>query len=400
LNPLRQKINSFLHCGYVPNNLDIPFWLKSFQPTQDYLNKSKEELVEIGVDKLYNLIDFSKFSADTHHVLPLSGGLDSRAILGLFLKNGIKNKTTVTFGIPGAMNYEIASILANHFKLQHVTIDLTKIQITRNDLFEIINEGCRWTYLFDAFYNRQIQKHFGKEVVYWSGFMGDNLAGSHLYSIDCINWEKSVKIFSEKQKLIKRLTLTDVEFNINDMFSHTSFYPNYFLSYFDQLDQFYRQKDYIYPTLIDPKYEIKIPFAEKDWLNFILNIPSKYRFRIDLYKEIVSRAFPELFQYPTTEHSGYHLNINPILYKIYRLMEKVKIKRNYTRYNYLDFSENIRSDNQFSDLIKTNLVSLAKRNLKLRYDPIVLFSKNKSKELNCGDILTLLAALELNLSCE
>ena len=48
--------------------------------------------------------------SEGHHIVPLSGGLDSRAILGGLLDAGLKDQiTTVTFGTLGTWDYDIGS---------------------------------------------------------------------------------------------------------------------------------------------------------------------------------------------------------------------------------------------------------------------------------------------------
>ena len=55
------------------------------------------------------------------HILPMSGGLDFRAVLGGLLEHIPSSQiVTVTYGIPGTWDFEIAKMISRKFGIQHV----------------------------------------------------------------------------------------------------------------------------------------------------------------------------------------------------------------------------------------------------------------------------------------
>ena len=113
-------ILSFLHFGYlpqIPRNLSSEPWAGNKSEACDTIRKSldKPKLIAQGIHALkaafQNIIGGM-------HIVPLSGGLDSRAILGGLLNAGLKKQiTTVTFGTPGTLDYEIGSYVAKRIGL-------------------------------------------------------------------------------------------------------------------------------------------------------------------------------------------------------------------------------------------------------------------------------------------
>ncbi|MCK4306005.1 MAG: hypothetical protein KAY24_17330, partial [Candidatus Eisenbacteria sp.] len=182
--PSRETIATFLHFGFLPrvssDVLDEP-WAKLLGAQQDAEQATTEEysiLVKRGECILRSLFETP---AGNHHIVPLSGGLDSRAILGGLLTAGLKDRiTTITFGAPGTYDLEIGRYVARRMGLRNELIDLTQVPLKQQFLQETVSEGAAWTWLFDGFYQRQIAKRFGKEVTFWSGYMGEALTGKDL----------------------------------------------------------------------------------------------------------------------------------------------------------------------------------------------------------------------------
>ena len=109
-------------------------------------------------------------------------------------------------------------------------------------------------------------------------------------------------------------------------------------------------------------YRYKTPFLDPIWLCFTLRLPHKYRRNCFIYKKIVNRAFPEFFNFPTTNKLGGSLNISftqfQLRRKLFQLKNIVWKKYNtfsrhldpfwaginlYRKLNYIDFDEAIRT---------------------------------------------------------
>ena len=81
------------------------------------------------------------------HVVPLSGGLDSRIILGGLLKKGLKDSIiTITFGTPGTLDYDIGIHIAKQLGIYYEALDLTKVCYDEKSLQCAAMEGGLWTW--------------------------------------------------------------------------------------------------------------------------------------------------------------------------------------------------------------------------------------------------------------
>lgn len=82
----QQKLNSFLKLGYFLdyNNQDISIDISNIDK-QKYQDASENELIDIG-SKLWKESINSNFISNQKHLVPISGGLDSRAILAGLLE--------------------------------------------------------------------------------------------------------------------------------------------------------------------------------------------------------------------------------------------------------------------------------------------------------------------------
>lgn len=133
----KEEISSFLYFGYIPQVPDNVYqepWAKDLSETciEALRNLSEPQLVAKGVHVLKAAFDNVPKGS---HIVPLSGGLDSRAILGGLLGAGLKDQiTTVTFRTPRTWDYDIGCMIAKKFELRHETIDLTQVEIRQEYL--------------------------------------------------------------------------------------------------------------------------------------------------------------------------------------------------------------------------------------------------------------------------
>ena len=409
----KEEISSFLYFGYIPQIPDDVYqqpWAKNqFETSREELrNLSEPQLIAKGVHALKAAFDNI---SQGNHIIPLSGGLDSRAILGRLLDAGLKEQiTTVTFGTPGTWDYDIGSYVAKRMDLRHEAIDLTKVELKQALLEETaINMGaCIW--LFDAFYNRLIGKRFGEDAIYWSGFMGDPLTGSHLLLKDSESWDMALNKFAERGRFSTSIDLTHSEFRLKDMLPRYPILDQSRLCYDEQLDFAIRQQFYI-RTLVLPKgYKYQTLFLHSEWVNFILGVPRRYRVNQYLYIEILKKAYPKLFSLSIKSNLGLPYESS----RLQKLTRKVKLKiqsscRKYLPQiysgvapgiNYIDFDWALRNRKDIKTLVYGNIQNLKKRRIVDWIDIDGIWKRHQRKQENHADALTLLASLEINLKAQ
>ena len=120
------NLNSFLTLGYFLDyqNQDIKIDVSNINKGQ-YKNISEQELIDIGSQLWRDSISHN-FELNQKHLVPISGGLDSRAILaGLLEHTEAKNIYTYTFGTPNTLDYDVGSYIAKKLGTNHTSFDLT-----------------------------------------------------------------------------------------------------------------------------------------------------------------------------------------------------------------------------------------------------------------------------------
>jgi asparagine synthetase B (glutamine-hydrolysing) len=397
-------IHAYLYFGYVPRvpeKINDEPWVRYNQKT-DEQTTSESELVHEGV------LAFKAAFEDVpvgHHIVPLSGGLDSRAILGGLLDVGLKDQiTTVTFGTPGTLDFDIGCEVAQKAGVRHESIDLTHIDLSQQTLENTARENENWVWLFDAFYNRLIQSRYGKDATYWSGFMGDPLAGSHLLPKDSSSWHIALRSFAERNRFSSSINLAHPDFQPEMVLPQSPIFHQSRLNYDAQLDFAIRQSCYI-KTLVMPKgYEYRTPFLHHKWVNFILSLPRRYRQNQYLYKEILKGAYPKLFSLPTKSNGG--LPLNAAKWKVFAKKVHLKLQLTYRKLfseyhgvhpmtNYIDFDRALRERKDIKTLVYDNLQDLKKRRIVDWIDIDEIWNHHQNRQGNHADALTLLASLEI-----
>lgn len=396
----QRDILTFLYYGYLPTNRDVgsrlPLWL---QPVKDesnnHISLSETELIDLGCKKINALFSSSRSDDNKIHVLPLSGGLDSRTILAGLIKLGLKDKIiTVTFGTPGTYDFEFGNLVASYAGTKHENIDLTKEIITLENFLKSKTDNEQWTYLFDNYYNKLIPERFGANVIYWCGFMGGELAGAHLQLENINTWTKARKHFAHSQKFVKSFNLCPDFYTPEAILPKNCFLDDEKLSYYEQIDFVCRQPNYIFPTLTKSGYDYRLPFIDENWVKYILSIPRYLRKNKMLYKLIIKREYPDFFSLPSTAQPGFH-RFSHLINKITK-----KFSRRLTwgvpkTLNYIDFDEAIRKREDYKTLVYDSLISIKKMELLPWIDLEELWKKHQKREKNYGDALTLLTSLDI-----
>lgn len=394
----KQNLNSFLKLGYF---LDY----KNEVININLLNINKEkfqyigeqELIELG-SKLWKESISKNFETNQKHLVPISGGLDSRAILaGLLEHTEAKNIYTYTFGTPNTLDYDVGSYVAKKLGTNHTSFDLTQYIYNQEELEDISKRVDFQTILFHHAPVWEVDKKFA-DCQNWCGFMGDPLAGSKLTNEPSTSLELAKKQFIKKNTYVRSMDLTNgidfeglVECDLIDEFS---------LTLDEQLDFQNRQTKYIAPHVLMRGYEYKTPFLNQSWIDFMLSIPNSFRRDESLYRKILLNSFPKEFSYKTKTNFGLPLGAskNAIFAKrvVDKLLRMTKLSSG-KGINYLDFNEKIRTKKDLKDVISTNVMDLKQRNIIDWIDIEEILNNHLSKKGNYADALIVLASLEVHL---
>ncbi len=411
-------IKAFLHYGYVPwagegtTRSSMVNW-ESVTGDPSLTGMGEAALVREGVRRLKAL--FVQPRGITH-VVPLSGGLDSRAILAGLLDAGMRDQVVaVTFGIPGSWDYELGSRVARELNVAHELIDLRSVKVDGTVLRETASTGGGWTFLFDVVYNRDMSSRFGDSAAIWIGYLGDPVAGSHLPPQPSATWEEACQRFARWNTFVRSTVLTPPNFSPVEALPRLPLLAGSVLDYDEQLDFYLRQEQYVARVVIAPGCDVRLPFLKTAWLEFFYGVPRQLRLNKQLYRRILLEAFPKAFSLPTVERSGASLGASLFtsatrgaLSGLRRQLDRRLWHRGeppslsrwwerrgiYRNINYLDFRRQIREAGALAETISSSLASLAGKGLVPWLDLDRLWTETKLGRADHGDALALLTALD------
>jgi asparagine synthetase B (glutamine-hydrolysing) len=339
------------------------------------------------------------------HILLLSGGMDSRLVLGELLDILPKSRIiAVTYGIPGAWDFEIAQIIARKFDLRHEVINLLEDKWDIEDLGKAATRLLRPVSVYQSYVRQKITNRFGADCVYWSGFMGDMLSGYGLLRIPNTNKLEAIKKFlaieptpnyqdKEFESEIINKIMTEFPW---DRLNQSKFCID------DQLDFCLRQRYLIQALLIYKGFTFGVPFLNRKWVNFSANVPYKWRLEQYLYKRIIQEGHKELSKIPYANTAGMSLmasNNEVYLGKAIARIKPYIIRRDpygsHPRTNYINWTESLRHKGPFQETVYTTLQNLKERAIILDKDIDTWWHNHLNRKGDYTSLLMNLSSMEL-----
>lgn len=349
------------------------------------------------------------------HVVPLSGGLDSRAILACLCEQGVAAQiTTVTFGLPGTFDYEIARRVARQAGVAHEAIDLTSVELTMPALESALADSGACSWGFDALFHRLVGARFGSQATYWSGYMAGALSGARLPPATSGTWPEAVAAFATTNRFSRQLTLSEPGWRPGGRFASQPFVDAGELDYDDQLDFGVRQAGYIRDTLLPRGVEVRTPFLHPGWVGFVLGLPRHDRRDARLYQQMLTAGLGELFRLPTKNTFGLAPRTPSWLVAARRRAAKAvaalrerplrevhhrPLPQPRCMANYLDFARDLTERDDLRTLVHDAVHALDGRDAVPWLRPAQIWRRHRSSpaDAELAAALTLLAALEANL---
>jgi hypothetical protein len=394
-------INTFLKFGYYLNykNPCINFDYSNIDKTR-YSSYSEYDLITEGSKILMSTIS-KRFSSHNTHVVPISGGLDSRVILAGLLENTeAKNIRTYTFGSPGTLDYDIGNFVAKELGTNHISFSLENQSYNTEDLIKFSDRFDNQTVLFHHPPINSLQEYYG-DSLHWSGFMGGELAGAHLSDRTYTSIEDAFDGFIKKNTFVKSIDLNSPNYEANDIYKFLEYSKKFSdrLTMYENIDFNNRQLKYIAPHILLKGMNYSLPFLDEDWFNFILSVDNRYRENQYLYKKILLELFPHEFSLKTKTNHGASLDASK--FRIFMTRVKSKIESVYSRrnvnINYVDFAREIRENYTLHQTVRENLHNLSERRLLEWIDIKRIFEEHINKNVNYADAILVLCSLEIHL---
>lgn len=397
------NLNSFLKFGYFMK-YKFPNYSLDFSNInkKKYLNFCENDLINIGQNLWFETVS-KQITQNNENVVPLSGGLDSRAILGSLLEH--KNASeinTYTFGTPNTLDFEIGNKIAKTLGTKHRTLSLSNYEYNTNDLVNISDRIDNQTLLFLHPSIKEIDLNYSQHDI-WSGAVIDVFFGRHSHSKKSKNLTEGLKNCISENIFVKSVDLTNVsDIELSSLFDYDSSLENYFI-FEHVLDLMNRQLKFIAPHVLMKGFNYKTMLSP-DLTNFAMSIDNKFHENQYIYKKIFLKAFPYLFSLPDKTSNGVSLNSSSA--KIYLNKIKRKINALYGRFdknyvnpgtNYIDFNRGIRDRNDLKKVIYENINDLKSRKILPWINIDEIWKNHINNKNNHGDALLTLASLEIHL---
>ncbi len=392
------NLNSFLDFGYFLkyDNAKMLIDISLAEPDK-YKDVSYDEIVKIGT-KLYRDAVDNLYDSNKEHCVPLSGGVDSRMVLaGLLECTEAQNVHTYTFGVPGALDYEIGQMIAKKIGTKHTQINLNDCVYTQDELLEISRRMDMQTIVFLTPPLSAIRKFEDMDV--WSGFLGDVVLGITFHPTKNCDQNVLLKEYLRMQQYVKSIRLSNSKYN--------EFFP--LIDGIDTLSSLELSETIRYcnghvkntfPNVCMSGFEYKIPAIDQELVYYAFSIADEYRFGDDLRLAVLSTIDSVFLKYPLKNKLGLNGNAPKFAVTAKRAICYAKKKFGISTIgstNYQDFNTNIIQKPYLQELVRNNIYDLESRNIIPWIKPSKIFEDHLAGKGKYGDALIVLTSLEIHL---
>lgn len=251
-------------------------------------------------------------------LVPLSGGLDSRVIVGYRKVNKQRIDGTVSYGEEGCNDLRYSNLVAEKLELLNIPFHLSPQKMVDNSL------------AFLSSSNGMLGIHHGHSMIYMdslqnsfdyklSGFLGDVVAGGFVQEKNKISNNSANKIsiiskyllekfcyqFEKNHQLSKYFDLTAIKDDLNEILNQQTSLEDLgdYYEYFFYTQKGRRQVNNI-ELLSNPKLETLYPFMDYDLFDFMTSLPLVFRKNQFLYRNIIATQLSEISDIPSTTTYG------------------------------------------------------------------------------------------------
>ena len=398
---IEDRLQYLHYCYLPPEDVHMPYEVDCSVEVPCEM----EEAIRVGGAMLRRSI-LATLEDTPDCVIPLSGGLDSRAILMTALDHEIPVRT-YTYGTPSSLDFEIGDLVSRELKVDHCSFDLTRCQVTTEGLLGTLEDGGTWTYPFDAYYNRLPFDGLrsGERVI--SGFAGGVVSGGHA-SYPPLGIDSSIRSFVESQRYTKAVNLMPRELPVrcprppsgSDIPEGLeSLTPSEWLAVCVRLDRG------MMPITVTSATDVATPFVSSEWLGFIFRTPLEWRSGKKLFRAILRHEWPCAYAYPTKNNFGLPGSASERSVTLARgwqrirnvLWRELRKRRHAAMVNYVDLGWMFRERSDYAQVARENLGDLESRGLLTWLEPFKLLERHVNRERDLSREIQALIGFELNL---
>lgn len=368
------------------------YW--DYEYDEEYDARPKDELIdELGA--LWQRAVERRIKKDEKIIIPLSGGLDSRAILAAALRCTAKdNIITFTFGEKGSFDFEIGRMVAEKAGVRNIPLEAEKKDFEEQYNISMVDiEGMVDATPYFAISGYKVMEKYGNTL--YSGYMGGEIMGSHISSKMLNKKLKSEQDYIEAKSIIierhRLKDLKDIRVLFNPSYINIENFKYSFERTLDVLKQINNEDMANYCAIWDYKhrqdkyisfcmfryvesFNFSTPFLDNELIDFMLKMPPELRLDEKMYKSMLLKKYPELFELPTKTNLGLRLDagITSLFLKRAILFSKMNvnkissmlIKRNIfldKGKNYIDYADLIRRNKEYQGFMRKLLNKVEER---------------------------------------
>lgn len=362
------------------------YW--DYTQAAEYDDRSEEELIE-ELGSLFQQAVATRVHPGEKLIVPLSGGLDSRAILAAAREcTSSENIITFTFGEKGSFDFEIGTMVAREAGVAHIPLRTEKLNLDQQyDLLMPDTEGMVEVTPYFAPDGYQRMAEYGGRL--YIGYMGDPLMGSHITADMLDKKMTSEQDYIEARSIAFRNNrlneIDDVAQLLNPRYMHIEEFRSSFHSTFDEIDPSacedmsnycnrwdYRNRQYKCVTPAVFRYteqlQYETPFLDNELVDFTLRLSPCLKFREKLYKSMLLARYPKLFSLPCKNNLGRSLTSGEASMFLAKatVVSKARANKMANRLihrnlfpnrskNYIDYGDFLRRDKPYRDYIRKML---------------------------------------------
>jgi asparagine synthase (glutamine-hydrolysing) len=288
-----------------------PYWEACF--SNPYHLRGREEYLE-GLIHYMRQAVARQMPGDIPAGLNLSGGLDSRMLLGLLRADQpILPLRTYTFGVPGCDDVRIARELAHLMHVPHSHFELKPAY-----LLNLVEEGVRLTDGMESAVHMHalanLETQAGQVRILYTGFLADYLVSPEIKREWLANFDsESIKnfIFNDINILFRKISNEDLytkDFQRQFGLEYVEDFQNRvaesraanLADWRDQFDLYQRQRRFTKQgdELLRSRVICRTPFSDNDLVEFSLSMPPGLRLERLIFIEALVRLFPNLAKVP------------------------------------------------------------------------------------------------------
>lgn len=365
---IEQAVDAFLYFGWVPR-VDVEPALAPAL-TRAALDDciDPDLLVLRGSETLRAAVANSLEGQNGPVVVPISGGLDSRAVLAAVAETTTAI-STFTVGVPGSLDYELGLRVAGAVGVDHQSIDLRSWKYDLQATVDFAVSIGDWINVTDTTYNVFPLYQWNSPVVV-SGLYGDFVAGewaSHAGADVTSAFRTSSSGIAKglDPRLHNILTSHLSEVAINTFNTTENWYLFGYHTCTLRPSIWKRQFGYVYP------------FADAAWVGLMLSQPH-LRLAKHLYERVLLASYPTAFALPVKNYSGAQIgssyftkhwrkNKNRFFsLRFYAMTPSRRSGHARPSQNYIDVAQQLRVNFSFFQFAAHALSSLASRDLPIK----------------------------------